>query len=418
MKRLLYFCAGACAAIGLVATPAVAGSGVGGVFNLGVTNSVNGTTSLTGNTAGTQLNVSNASSSGSIYGVFGKTTSASASVNSAGVRGTGSGSAAGIVGTQTDGIGVRGSVTGGTGVSGRASTGTGVLGVHASSGLAPGVEGRTSATFDIGASGILGTGTGTFGVMGETGSPGGEAGVMGRNSGQDQAGVFGCSDYGPASAFLDTCYFGLQFTHGGTGGFFIGAGHDYPNGRGVVAVGQGAQGIGIDATGAIAGSFHGNVNIQGTLSKTAGSFRIDNPLDPARSYLQHSFVESPDMKNVYDGIAVTDARGFATVRMPKWFQALNRTFRYQLTIVGRSFAQAIVWKPLTHNRFTIRTNKPRVKVSWQVTGIRHDPYADAHRIKVVLAKSGRNQGRYVYPEGYGKPHSLGVGTPGPVQVRK
>jgi hypothetical protein len=120
--------------------------------------------------------------------------------------------------------------------------------------------------------------------------------------------------------------------------------------------------------------------------------------------------------NVYNGNITTNGRGFATVRMPRWFQALNRTFRYQLTIVGRSFAQAIVWTPIHQNRFTIRTNEPRVRVSWQVTGVRHDPYANAHRIQVLLPKSEANQGRYVYPQGYGKPRSLEVRPPGAVRI--
>src|SRR6478736_942981 len=42
------------------------------------------------------------------------------------------------------------------------------------------------------------------------------------------------------------------------------------------------------------------------ISKLSGQFRIDHPLDPLHKYLQHSFVESPDMKNVYDGITVLD----------------------------------------------------------------------------------------------------------------
>ena len=37
------------------------------------------------------------------------------------------------------------------------------------------------------------------------------------------------------------------------------------------------------------------------------------------------------MKNIYDGVTRTDGRGYATVRLPRWFQALNGDFRYQLT---------------------------------------------------------------------------------------
>jgi hypothetical protein len=140
-----------------------------------------------------------------------------------------------------------------------------------------------------------------------------------------------------------------------------------------------------------AGYFSGDVNVtdnlsvEGTLTKAAGSFRIDHPLFPATRYLQHSFVESPDMKNIYDGVVRTNSRGYATVRLPRWFQALNRDFRYQLTTI-RSFARAVVWSEVRRNRFVIRTSRPRVKVSWQVTGIRHDAYARAHRIRVEVAK--------------------------------
>jgi hypothetical protein len=87
-------------------------------------------------------------------------------------------------------------------------------------------------------------------------------------------------------------------------------------------------------------NFNENVSIGGSLSKGSGSFRIDHPLDPANKYLYHSFVESPDMMNVYNGNVVTDKNGRATVALPDYFEALNRDFRYQLTVVGQ-FAQAI-----------------------------------------------------------------------------
>jgi hypothetical protein len=95
------------------------------------------------------------------------------------------------------------------------------------------------------------------------------------------------------------------------------------------------------------------------------------------------------MKNVYDGVVTTDRRGFATVRLPRYFGALNRDFRYQLTVVGRSFARAIVWSEIAHNRFVVKTDSPRVKVSWQVTGIRQDAYANAHRIQPEIDKPAR-----------------------------
>ena len=139
----------------------------------------------------------------------------------------------------------------------------------------------------------------------------------------------------------------------------------------------------------------------GNLSKSGGSFKIDHPLDPANKYISHSFVESPDMKNVYDETAITDSTGTATVTLPDWFEALNRDFRYQLTVIGQ-FAQAIVAGEIQNNQFTIRTDKPSVKVSWQVTGIRQDPWANAHRIPVEEEKPEIERNYYLHPELYGQ----------------
>jgi uncharacterized protein DUF5907 len=181
------------------------------------------------------------------------------------------------------------------------------------------------------------------------------------------------------------------------------------NGNGVVARATAPGGTGLVAQAQFgatqAAFFNGNVGIQGTLSKTAGSFRIDHPLDPDDQYLQHSFVESPDMKNIYDGVVTTGKRGFAEVEMPDWFSALNRSFRYQLTVHGRTFARAIVWRELEDNRFVIRTDKPQTRVSWQVTGIRKDAYAKANPIEVEVPKEGAERGRYLYPKLFGEPGS-------------
>ena len=75
----------------------------------------------------------------------------------------------------------------------------------------------------------------------------------------------------------------------------------------------------------------------------------------------------------------------ATVRLPRWFGALNRDFRYQLTPIGQLVLAAVV-RPLAHNRFTIETSKPHVEVSWQVTGVRHDAFARAHPLRVETDK--------------------------------
>lgn len=158
---------------------------------------------------------------------------------------------------------------------------------------------------------------------------------------------------------------------------------------------------------AYAGYFNGNVNVAGTISKSAGTFKIDHPLDPANKYLSHSFVESPDMMNVYNGNIVTDAQGNATVQLPDWFESLNRDFRYQLTVIG-SFSRAMVAQEVQNNAFVIRTEQPNVKVSWQVTGIRHDVYAEAHRTPVEQDKPDFEKGSFIHPELFGQPDALRV----------
>ncbi len=97
------------------------------------------------------------------------------------------------------------------------------------------------------------------------------------------------------------------------------------------------------------------------------------------------------MMNIYNGNVTTDASGSATVTLPDYFDALNRDFRYQLTVVGQ-FAQAIVSRKIAGNTFEIRTDKPGVEVSWQVTGIRQDAYAKAHPIMVEEFKPAKEQG--------------------------
>lgn len=162
-----------------------------------------------------------------------------------------------------------------------------------------------------------------------------------------------------------------------------------------------------NAGGGVAGNFAGNVTISGTLSKGAGSFKIDHPLDPENKYLYHSFVESPDMMNIYNGSVVLDAGGAAVVTMPAWFQALNREFQYQLTSVG-GYAPVYIASEISGNQFQIAGGKAGLKVSWQVTGIRHDRFADRHRIPVEEEKSAEERGYYLHPEAFDQPADRAV----------
>ena len=192
---------------------------------------------------------------------------------------------------------------------------------------------------------------------------------------------------------------GIGGLQDGAGGIFYGGNHS-TYGDGILAYSGSAN--------SWAGFFTGNVGITGITSGVASAFRIDHPLDPANKYLSHSAVESPDMLNIYNGNVVTDANGDAVVVLPEWFETLNRDFRYQLTVIGQ-FAQAIIGSEVANHQFSIKTDKPGVKVSWLVTGIRQDAWANAHRIPVEEQKSSSERGHYLNPELYGAGEEAGIG---------
>lgn len=111
--------------------------------------------------------------------------------------------------------------------------------------------------------------------------------------------------------------------------------------------------------------------------------------------------------------------------MPLYFEALNRNFRYQLTVIGQP-AQAYVASKISGNAFVIRTDRPGVEVSWQVTGIRQDAWANAHRILNEEEKPEAERGRYLHLELFGHAGELGIhelrrpqhgtGTPSPASA--
>jgi len=57
---------------------------------------------------------------------------------------------------------------------------------------------------------------------------------------------------------------------------------------------------------------------------------------------------------------------------------------------------------ISNNQFKIR-GKAGMKIYWQVTGIRQDVWANAHRIPVEVEKSERERGYYIHPELYRAP---------------
>ena len=71
------------------------------------------------------------------------------------------------------------------------------------------------------------------------------------------------------------------------------------------------------------------------------------------------------------GIVKLDQNGEAIVKLPDWFQALNKEFRYSLTAIG-GFAPIYVAEKIADNQFKIAGGQPGMEISWQVTGIRND----------------------------------------------
>jgi trimeric autotransporter adhesin len=339
-----------------------------------------------------------------------------------GVRGEVGASVASPV-TWTLSPGVLGWSSQGDGVQGRAVSagGAGVLGSYDGPGLGVGVSGYGTTGVsangrDVGvdafgsntgvsgvgsAKGVLGTGqhgvTGvgfanfpalpTVGVRGEVGAT-----VATPVMWSFSPGVLGWSSQGDGvqGRTVSSGRAGVAGTYDGTG------------------PGIGVYGAAPTGAGQYAAVFGGNVQVAGVLSKSSGTFKIDHPQDPANRYLVHSFVESPEMKNIYDGVVVCDLNGEATVEMPSYFEALNRTFRYQLTCVG-GFSPVYVREEILDGRFTIDGGTAGLKVSWMVTGVRQDAFAEANPIVVEPEKADADRGMFLHPNLFGLDETRRIG---------
>ena len=327
-------------------------------------------------------------------GVRGVINSTSPGTNSAGVRGINNGTGAtgaGVYGWQAgSGYGIYGSTPSGIGVYGR-STDTGDTQNYGGYFEADGERGRAVYGEASTGDGVVnyggyfvakgGRGKGVYGEASDTGdfqNEGGRFAACGR---------YGRGVYGNATGSDGRGVYGLASASSGTN--------------------FGVYGETYSSTG-YAGYFKGRVRVTGYLYKDGGGFQIDHPLEPANKYLYHSFVESPDMMNVYNGNVILDENGEACVQLPKYFEALNRDFRYQLTAIGAPAPNLYIAGEISENRFKIAGGKAGMKVSWQVSGIRQDRYAQAHPIVVEEDKAVEAHGYYLHPElyGYGEEKSI------------
>lgn len=308
------------------------------------------------------------------------------SADGIGVLGTGGAKGGSFVGQSASSYAVYGDgAAAGGWFQARNSTGTGVYGT----GGAAGLTGSSASGY-----GVQATSTSNFGIYAYSAQSNGVHAESGNST--------GLIAWAPGN---NNAAYGYNLTSGTDGSFgspnegMLGRGRNGHDGVTANAL-DGGKGLVAVSSGGLSAFVIGDMQVTGSLSKAGGSFKIDHPLDPTNKYLYHSFVESPDMKNIYDGTITTDEAGRALVVLPPYFEALNADFRYQLTVIGQ-FAQAIIETKIKGNRFTIRTDKPNVEVCWQVTGIRIDPWAQKNRIPVEVDKSEGERGYYLHPEVYG-----------------
>jgi hypothetical protein len=338
----------------------------------------------------------------------------------------------GVSGIGTNGDGVRGTTTNGRGGSFASTNGIAGYFTSTNSSAVSGVVSNTAPSI-VGTnngSGVAISGQGNRGVGGYFTSVGSDAvqghangsnvsGVAGFNAGAGP-GTYGSGTTGPGVSGVSSSGYGVSGQSASNNGVY---GHS-TNANGVYgesdsgvggsfqghAISLYAQNPDIACNSCWAGYFEYNVDVNGTLYANAKSFKIDDPLDPANKYLMHTSVESPDMLDIYRGHVVLDAQGTAWVQMPDYFQALNMDFDYQLTAIGKAQPNLYVAQEIKDNKFQIAGGAPGAKVSWQVTGVRHDPYADTYRTPVEQQKSPQEQGLYMHPELYNQPASKAIST--------
>ena len=160
---------------------------------------------------------------------------------------------------------------------------------------------------------------------------------------------------------------------------------------------------------ALAGDFHGNLLISGSISKGSGSFLIDHPLDPENKLLRHNFMESPENLVVYRGKIKLNSNGETKVVLPDYFEALTKENEATVTLtsIGKPFLTGYEWE-LDYKGFKVY-GEPNREVSWVVYADRDDPVIHELGRPVEEEKGPDNKlcekGKLLYPEAYGYPKS-------------
>lgn len=375
--------------------------------------------------------------------------------------GTSSNSTPAVEGDNTGGgYGVK-AVSNGTGVYAQ-TTGNGAQGLYANSGSASSWAIYAEAPGDCigGKSYATSNGIGMYGWAYQTGlASSGNVGVMGlgdtygvQGTTINGVGVYGTSAgsgtyaiKGVSTSNLGIAVYGSATTGNNSGGgYFVGdqgisvkASGGASNSHGVYAWAAGSStnaaavyalntststssyglygssnGYGIFATSTNwAGYFQGLVYVSGGISclgnstfygyiyKSGGGYQIDHPSDPGNKTLNHCFVESPEMLNVYRGRVVFNNDGNATATLPSYFGDANELPEYILTPIGAAMPNLHVSEEISSGSFKLSGGVPGKSASWQVTSARADKWAKANHPGVEVTK--KQPGTYLHPELFG-----------------
>jgi hypothetical protein len=76
--------------------------------------------------------------------------------------------------------------------------------------------------------------------------------------------------------------------------------------------------------------------------------------------------------------------------------------------MGQAAPDLHVKRELAEGAFSIAGGTPGQRISWQLTGIRQDAWANAHRILIEEDKPTAERGLYLHPTEHGQPGDKGI----------
>lgn len=137
-------------------------------------------------------------------------------------------------------------------------------------------------------------------------------------------------------------------------------------------------------------------------------FVINHPKDPGNKMLRHACIESPEILNLYRGVAQFDAKGIAVITLPDYFEEINTNYSYLLTPIGKPACGLYIKQEIIDGKFVIAGGEQGAKVSWVVYAERNDRYirADPEARNVEVLKKEKDT--YLSPKIYGQPESKSV----------